>query len=198
MSLYGDRPGASPVVAGLFAAGVITKEDRVLDVGCGTGIDCIAMKFWGVSRVAGIDNYEPFINTAVRKARAYKIPTDGLFHLGSITKRNTIFKRAEFSVVIDSLVLNNIIHARSQLAYLSEVARVLAPGGLFVLQKREPRHFVDIDTADKWDGVPSSFLKHLRRCFKVGPIVTTHLAEFSTRKLKRDHATVAVAIARRK
>lgn len=40
---YNFRPSISPVVAALFAAGVLKKGGRVLDMGCGTGKDCLTL-----------------------------------------------------------------------------------------------------------------------------------------------------------
>ena len=52
---YYGRPGASPVLAALYAAGVIKNSHRVLDVGTMDGTDAIALCKWGVRDVHAID-----------------------------------------------------------------------------------------------------------------------------------------------
>lgn len=188
---YRFRPGVSPVVAALFAAGRITKADRVLDIGCGTGTDCIALRHWGLKHVVGLDSNEQWIRIADRRARAFGLDPDEIFHLGSITSEHPCFKAREFTVVIDSLVLNNL-PPQAGPAYARQVARVLAPKGLLVLQLRADRHFTDLDPASIW--LPPSF----HEWFSLSDLVTTHLAENPPARARKGHATIGVSIGTRR
>ncbi|MHB8878778.1 MAG: class I SAM-dependent methyltransferase [Myxococcaceae bacterium] len=189
---YRGRPSASPVVAGLFAAGLIGRRHRVLDVGCGDGTDCLALASWGVRRVAGLDSEAERLSIASRRARALGFAVD--WHLGSITRLHPCFTEGQFDVVIDSLCWNNISadfpHATP--AYVRQVWRVLTPGGLFVLQARHAGHPLEIDAAR--DVLPPTFLAH----FVMSPAVTTHLPELRRTAHGRAFAEVQVSIGRRR
>ena len=188
---YRFRPGASPVVAALFASGAISKNDRVLDVGCGTGTDSIAFACWGLRHVRGIDVDSQVLETAVRRARAFGIDGDEIFHAGSITATHACFGDREFSVVIDSLVLNNL-SAHALPFYAAEVARILEPGGTLVLQLRQTRHFAEVTQSKHW--LPGSF----RKWFKLSDVVTTHLAENPSAKGRKGHAIIGISIGTRR
>lgn len=184
---YNYRPSVSPVVAGLFAAGVIKRRHRVLDVGCGTGTDCLAIMAWKLRSVTGIDDEEEAIDTAIRRARRYG--------LGSITELHECFIDRKFDVVIDSLCWNNIHveHPHATPAYARQIFRVLEPGGLFILQARQQRHILQVDV-NPYTSLPRVF----RRYFKMRPLITSHLPEMPRRRGERGHALVAITIGRRR
>ncbi|MCC7000385.1 MAG: class I SAM-dependent methyltransferase [Deltaproteobacteria bacterium] len=196
---YQGRPSASPVIAGLFAAGVIDSAASVLDIGCFDGTDCLALLAWGVQEVHGIDIEQEHVNKAYRRAQllAARLRLPGsqsfAFHCDSITRLHRCFHPRQFNVVIDSLCWNNISvdHPAATPAYARNIHRILKPQGLFVLQFRQDRHPLRIDDPRT---LPSSF----DRFFDLGPLVTTHLAEHPQRRGQRGHAAIGITIGRRR
>ncbi|MCA9610578.1 MAG: class I SAM-dependent methyltransferase [Myxococcales bacterium] len=185
---YPGRPGPSPVIAGLVAAGVIRPEHAVLDVGCGRGTDVVALARWGVRKVTGLDTDAGHLAQATAKAQRHRVARRTAFHLGSITEKHTCFDDGEFDVVIDSLCWNNLPAGETG-AYIDEVWRLLAPGGTLVLQA-------------KWGGrvfEPTGNLpRRFHRFFHIGPRVKTHLAERGVEDGMRDWTTVLVCVGQRR
>lgn len=110
-------------VAHLYVIKKIRGARRVLDVGCGTGYGS-AMVASRVHEVVGVDNSEE----AVAWARA-KHQLDNLeFMIMPATKLS--FPDASFDAAYSIQVIEHIEDVE---LYLSEVVRVLKPGGRFVL-----------------------------------------------------------------
>ncbi len=198
--MYDGRPSASPVIAGLFLAGVIGRRDAVLDLGCGDGTDCFALAAWGVRSVDGMEWDSDAFAKAERRLAAFRArhgPTlFGLdhitFHLGSATELHPCFGDEEYDVVVDTLLWNNISRGRPHATpgYVRQAARVLRPGGLLVLHVREDLHPFDVMPARQ--DLPSSF----HRYFSMSSGVSTDLAEFDGDT--KTHARVAVYLGRRR
>lgn len=207
MAGFTGRPSASPVVAALFASGAITKSQRVLDVGCGDGTDCLAMLSWGIRRVVGLDADEEQILRAGRRANAlglrHRARLGGRryeFHHGSITERHDcLVGLGTFDVVIDSLCWPNVVdgHPARNQHYARRLWELLDPegAGLFVLQYRvDPTgsHFLDAEAPRRT--LPRVFSKY----FAMGPLLCCHLAEFPHRRGARGHAMIYLTVGRRK
>lgn len=98
--------------------------DRVLDAGTGSGNLAAALVRIGAS-VVGIDFCEPALPLARRKAPG------GDFRFGDLT-RPLEFRDGEFDLVACSAVLH-VLSRDEQRAAVRELARVLRPGGRFVV-----------------------------------------------------------------
>lgn len=72
-SLSYRRPGTSPIIAALFAAGIVRSQDSILDVGCGNGTDSLALGAWGLAEVLGIDANPAKIAIARRRASRFQL-----------------------------------------------------------------------------------------------------------------------------
>jgi ubiquinone/menaquinone biosynthesis C-methylase UbiE len=100
--------------------------DRVLDIGCGTGLLLreLARRLPGAAEFTGIDPAAGMIEQARAKSADPRLTyTEGV-------AERLPFADATFDLVITTTSFD---HWADQLAGLTECRRVLAPGGLFVL-----------------------------------------------------------------
>jgi SAM-dependent methyltransferase len=195
MADYYFRPSISPLIAGLFAAGLIMRRHAVLDAGCGTGTDCLTLLSWGIRRVVGIDldddyyraRHREVLRAAYRLTRRNRGAQTIEFHYDPVTRRHAHLRDRSFDVVLDSLLFNNLSPNAGAL-YLQQVARVLKPGGLFVIQCRSSDPRFGVLPARR--RLPPTFEKF----FRASGLVTTDLVEYSkSRGGKRVRVTVVVA-----
>jgi ubiquinone/menaquinone biosynthesis C-methylase UbiE len=112
-------------VLGAFSTfGAVPRE--ILDVGCGTGrLLEAAGRRWREARLTGIDASEPMIAEARRKHGG-----DPRFTLEQGDASALPLGKASFDVVFSTMSFH---HWGDQVLGIREVARVLRPGGLFVL-----------------------------------------------------------------
>lgn len=136
---YTGRPGLSPAVAALVAAGLIEEEHRVLDVGCGRGQDLVALARLGCRHLTGLDYNRAALRTAKSRER------EALGGLGLIEWRWGSLEALldlppqSFDWVLDTFLLNNL-DAGATGEYLRRLARVLRKDGRLLLQTRvKPR-----------------------------------------------------------
>jgi ubiquinone/menaquinone biosynthesis C-methylase UbiE len=108
----------------LTAAGGPPQD--VLDVGCGTGrlLEAAADR-WGRAQLTGVDLSEKMITEAQRKHEG-----DPRFSFKQGDASALPFVAASFDVAFSTMSFH---HWRDQASGIREVARVLRPGGLFVL-----------------------------------------------------------------
>lgn len=132
----------SPEVAILHALDLISPQDRVLDAGCFRGDDAVFAATAGC-RVTGVDMSAGAIAYARRVAAAFGVGDRARFVRGQLPETLGRFPEASFDVVMDRLLLSNLDGCSAK-TYLAEIARVLRPGGLFLLrygaESRTPLH----------------------------------------------------------
>jgi arsenite methyltransferase len=107
-------------------------DEQVLDVGCGHGLMLIgAAKRLTTGRATGIDiwqNVDQAKNSAEATRRNAEI--EGVtVEIRDGDARRIPYPDESFDVVVSSLVLHNIYDRRERKQALSEIARVLKPGG---------------------------------------------------------------------
>lgn len=102
----------------------ITKEDTVLDIGCGNGRVYQLCENLQVA-YTGIDQSEELIAIAQKK-----YPTVH-FDVGEMTKLP--YEDASFSVIICVATFNHLPDRESRLKSLREMKRVLKPGGIILM-----------------------------------------------------------------
>lgn len=99
-----------------------SKDFRILDYGCGTGILNILLLLKGYSQVDGVDVVEKFDK---------RILDNFQFHNASFElikeKTSLPFEDSSFDIITSSLVLE---HVEDLDFYYSEAARILKPGGV--------------------------------------------------------------------
>ena len=123
-----DVVASSRGVADVCALACLLPGERVLDLGCGGGLDClIAARMVGeASLVAGVDTDAASIALAQAGARAAGLP-DIVFCEASLERLP--FGDAAFDVALSNCAFNL---CEDKAAAFTEAARVLRPGGRLV------------------------------------------------------------------
>ncbi len=108
----------------------IQPGEKVLDVGCGTGTLAIEVqsRVGRAGRVAGVDPGTQQIARARSKAARRTLPID--FQIGVI--EHLAFPDQTFDVVLSTLMMHHLPDGLKRQG-LSEIARVLKPGGRLVI-----------------------------------------------------------------
>jgi demethylmenaquinone methyltransferase/2-methoxy-6-polyprenyl-1,4-benzoquinol methylase len=140
---------------------------RVLDLCCGTGD--LALHVAGMSagelEVLGLDFSRPMLEEARRKAA-----TRGLLGLASFIQGDAAdlpFRDNHFSVVGISFAFRNVTYRNPLTSrYLSEVHRVLEPGGRFVI----------VETSQPKNGLFRAIVHSYHRLFvsRIGGMISGH------------------------
>ena len=115
-----------PDLDAMLAAGVRTGRERVLDVGCGPGATALAFAARTASVVA-LDLTPAMLEQARHEAQARGL-ANLRFELGNAAQLP--FPDASFELVTSRLAAHHVAEPQ---AMVRGVARVLAPGGLFLL-----------------------------------------------------------------
>lgn len=106
-----------------LAAGVVHKPASVLDVGCGTGrLLRQAGTYWPEARLIGVDPANGMIEMAKR------LTPNATFYTG--TAEALPLQDASVDLALSTISFH---HWRDQAAGIREIARVLRPGGYFLL-----------------------------------------------------------------
>jgi ubiquinone/menaquinone biosynthesis C-methylase UbiE len=117
----------SPVLQQLVIDGTLARGSRVLDVGCGPGVQAVFLARHGM-RVTGVDRSRTALARARTLAEFYSASVD--FVEGDVLE--VPLPAAVADVVHDSFVYHNV-RPEARPRYAAEVARLLAAGGLFMV-----------------------------------------------------------------
>jgi ubiquinone/menaquinone biosynthesis C-methylase UbiE len=135
-ALYTDLPLAeiswftgavSPMLAQLVIDGTLQPGQRVVDLGCGAGVQAAFLARHGMD-VTGVDSSPKALEMAGAINALYGTKVD--FVEADILA--TGLPGAQADVVHDSFVYHNV-RPEAREAYVAEAARLLKPGGLFVM-----------------------------------------------------------------
>ena len=181
---FAGRPGLSPALALLVAEGRIRPQDRILDVGCGTGTDLLLLAKWGFRRLDGVDVDGRAVGAARARATRSGLSERVRFHPVAAERLTEHFGRRRFDVVLHTLVANNL-RADTD-AHFREVAAVMKPRGLLVVHER-------VNRRDE-NARPGKFppLEEMARHFELSRSVATHIAE----RAQPGHARVMLWVGR--
>jgi ubiquinone/menaquinone biosynthesis C-methylase UbiE len=113
---------------------ILTKKQRILDLGCGYGRFTIPLAKQGY-KIQGIDITPTLINKAIETAKKEKLKIN--FKIGDM--RNLPYKNGRFDVIICMWsVLNEIIKKSDQLKTIKEMLRVLSTNGFALIEMPLP------------------------------------------------------------
>lgn len=128
-ALWGDgylSPGGDAETA-MVVDGLDLSGRRVLDIGCGTGGCAFLLASMGPASVIGIDVEAGVVDKA--NAAAAERGVDGTVRFVAVAPGPLPFPDGTFDVVFSK---DSIVHIDDKHALAAEIARVLAPGGVFV------------------------------------------------------------------
>ena len=121
--------------------GIDLREKRVLDVGCGTGIASGYIINGGAASLVSGDQSEFMLGQWKKKAAAAGIDSTKI-EFQQLDAEHLPFADGKFDVAVSSMVMGEI---PDQLGFLSEMKRVLKPGGTLALSTHGPRHYRNIN-----------------------------------------------------
>lgn len=142
MYLRGRTPwdtGISPPELALVVEGAdALPSGRALDLGCGTGTNCLYLARHGW-QVTGIDFAAPAIARAEKKAKAAgRLPGSVRFLRGDVTRLDRLPLGAPYSLILDMGCFHGVDDER-RADYAAGITRFSKPGALFLLYAFEPR-----------------------------------------------------------
>jgi arsenite methyltransferase len=121
-------------------------DEQVLDVGCGRGLMTIAAaKRLTTGRVIGIDIWDTkdqaSISPAIAQDNATIARVQHKVDIQTADARQLPFENQSFDIVVSHWVIHNIPDESGRCSALTEIARVLRPGGRLLLTDIEFRDF---------------------------------------------------------
>jgi ubiquinone/menaquinone biosynthesis C-methylase UbiE len=178
----------APAVADRYARDLVERarpigaSDRILDLGCGTGIVARVLRerLGGAANIVGVDPSPPMIE----KARSLEPELD--WRVGNAMALP--FTDGSFDLVLWQEMLHFV---PDRMAALHEVRRVLSPGGRFLVSTWRPRSKQNLDGAALGQALTDAGFAHVR-------VETVSLTEVADDLSAPSAADVATAIAPRR
>ena len=104
---------------------------KVLDVGCGNGYSTLSHAARFRSSFTGIDFVAEMVESAQEFSANFRLVGDTDFRVGDATALN--FADGAFDIVMSQRCLLNLPSRDAQWRAMTEIARVLKPGGLYLM-----------------------------------------------------------------
>lgn len=124
-----DTGVAPPELRELVEGGSALPAGRALDLGCGTGTNCLYLAAHGW-QATGVDYMPRAVNAARRKAGGAAAGVN--FVQGDVTRLRELGVDGPFDLLLDLGCFHSIPDDRRD-AYVAEATRVAAPGAAFLL-----------------------------------------------------------------
>ncbi|MDD5617655.1 MAG: methyltransferase domain-containing protein [Candidatus Omnitrophica bacterium] len=140
--------GLLKLVAQLAA---VRKNDKVLDIGCGTGLLSLRLLKAGDCSITGIDSSKEMMSIFRNKICRLKLGNRITCKLMDASSPK--FKRNTFDIVVSTVTLH---HLKDKASPLKNIYRIIKPGGKLIIGE------IDMDTTGKFTDI-----KRLKRILKV-------------------------------
>ena len=131
--LFGFKPWDSgespPELREIVEGPAALPSGRALDLGCGTGTNCIYLTRLGWE-ATGVDYTPRAVAAAKRKAAAARVEPRLL--VGDVTRLRELGVEGPFNLLLDLGCFHSIAEDRRD-AYVTEAARVAAPGATLLM-----------------------------------------------------------------
>jgi len=152
----------SPELSALVAIGSFEKNSKMLDVGCGGGLDAIFLAQSGFN-VIGIDISPTALKIGKRRAKSANVEVD--WRLGNIL--DLPVENESIDLVIDR-GLFHVIDDENRQTYSSEVHRVLKLHGQLLIRGASK----ESSAGDRFNPVTEEAMKkYFSSAFKIGPVL---------------------------
>lgn len=119
----------------VVAKAKVKGGERILDIGCGTGLLTLKFLQRADCRVTGIDNSSAMLD--LFKAKIEKLHLTNIIEYRKADASRLPFDKSSFDVCASTVTLH---HLKNKLGALKTINRILKPGGRFVLGD------LDVDT----------------------------------------------------
>ncbi len=129
----------------------VKNNDKVLDIGSGTGLLSLKLLQKADCKITGIDNSKEMMAIFRHKIRRLKLTSEITCKLMDADALN--FKKETFDKVVSSVTLH---HLKDKKKLIRQVYKILKPGGVFIIGE------IDMDTTGKHNDV-----NRLKRILKV-------------------------------
>jgi len=148
----------------------LKKDDRILDLGCGTGRTTFPLYKSGYKDIIGIDLTPEMIEEAKRLDKVYG--TNLLFEVGNAMKMK--YENSQFDTIIFSFNgFMSIPNKENRNTALQEIYRVLRESGLFIFtthDRNKENQFLSF-----WEEEKNRWLKGIQnpKLYEYGDLITT-------------------------
>ena len=129
----------------------IKKDDKVLDIGCGTGLLSLKLLQKGGCVITGIDNSREMM--AIFQDKISKLKLASRVRCTLMDANALDFKKETFDKIVSSVTLH---HLKNKKRFIKAIYKILKPGGIFVIGE------IDMDTTGRHDDA-----NRLKRILKV-------------------------------
>ncbi len=130
---------------------VIRSGDKVLDIGCGTGLLSLKLLQKGDCGITGIDNSKEMMAIFQDKIERLKLASKITCKMMDANELN--FEKETFDKVVSSVTLH---HLKNKTRLMKKVYKILKPKGVFIIGE------IDMDTSGKHNDI-----NRLKRILKV-------------------------------